>query len=59
VEESQREKAEEVFKEIKQAYEILSDGMDVYFEALTCVAEKRQMYDRYGMLPCHCNFLML
>jgi|SRR5579859_5901381 len=27
VEESQREKAEEVFKDIKQAYEILSDGM--------------------------------
>jgi DnaJ-class molecular chaperone len=34
VEESQREKAEEVFKEIKQAYEILSDGMDMYFEAV-------------------------
>ena len=31
VDASQREKAEEVFKDIKQAYEILSDGIYVEF----------------------------
>ena len=50
VEASMRSEAEEKFKDIKEAYEILTDGTISCNEYLVDrIATKRQLYDQYGM----------
>jgi DnaJ-class molecular chaperone len=50
VEASKREEAEEVFKNIKEAYDVLSDGTYPSLGGVDVLAEKRKLYDQYGML---------
>ena len=48
VDATRREEAEEVFKSIKEAYEVLSDGLDLFVRGADVLDQKRQLYDQYG-----------
>ena len=46
-----RSTAEEMFKDIKEAYEVLSDSKTSPGLELTIPAKRRQLYDQYGVSP--------
>ena len=49
VEASKRTEAEEIFKDIKEAYEVLIDGTILFRCRSNVIADKRQLYDQYGI----------